>query len=93
MILGLLTRRMAQGQQDRSNEKLRGLAIAERALLLLGLVCQWAGICPIVKRVWTSSYTLYKRSGWVVLILAGFYALHLNGKDGGDGRSRWWWSE
>ncbi|PYV82882.1 MAG: hypothetical protein DMG93_10430 [Acidobacteria bacterium] len=35
---------------------------------------QWTGICPIVKRVWTSSYTLYS-GGWVVLILAGFYAL------------------
>ena len=42
--------------------------------MLLGLVCQWAGICPIVKRVWTSSYTLYS-GGLVVLILAGFYAL------------------
>jgi heparan-alpha-glucosaminide N-acetyltransferase len=29
---------------------------------------------PIVKRVWTSSYTLYS-GGLVVLILAGFYAL------------------
>jgi predicted acyltransferase len=43
-------------------------------LLLLGLVCQWAGISPIVKRVWTSSYTLYS-GGLVVLMLAGFYAL------------------
>jgi predicted acyltransferase len=35
---------------------------------------QWAGICPIVKRVWTSSYTLYS-GGLVILMLAGFYAL------------------
>ena len=43
-------------------------------LVLVGLACQWIGICPIVKRVWTSSYTLYS-GGLVVLMLAGFYAL------------------
>jgi predicted acyltransferase len=50
------------------------MAIAGVGLLLIGLALQWAGICPIVKRVWTSSYTLYS-GGWVVLILAGFFAL------------------
>ena len=55
-------------------QKLRGLMIAGMGLVLLGLACQWTGICPIVKRVWTSSYTLYS-GGLVVLILAGFYAL------------------
>ena len=73
MILGLLTGEWLKGRG--SNErKLRGLVIAGAGLLLLGLVLQWAGICPIVKRVWTSSYTLYS-GGLVVLILAGFYAL------------------
>jgi predicted acyltransferase len=73
MILGLLA---GEWLKDRGSKerKLRGLAIAGAGLLLLGLVLQWAGICPIVKRVWTSSYTLYS-GGWVVLILAGFYAL------------------
>ena len=42
--------------------------------MLLGLICQWLGICPIVKRVWTSSYTLYS-GGLVVLMLAGFFAI------------------
>ena len=50
------------------------LVIAGAGLLLLRLVLQWAGICPIVKRVWTSSYTLYS-GGLVVLMLAVFYAL------------------
>jgi heparan-alpha-glucosaminide N-acetyltransferase len=73
MIMGLLTGEWLKS--DRSKEqKLRGLVIAGAALLVLGLTCQWAGICPIVKRVWTSAYTLYS-GGWVVLILAGFYAL------------------
>jgi predicted acyltransferase len=73
MILGLLAGEWLKGKGSKE-EKLRGLAIAGAGLLLLGLVCQWAGICPIVKRVWTSSYTLYS-GGWVLLILAGFYAL------------------
>ena len=73
MILGLLTGEWFK--TSRSHEqKLRGLVIAGVALIFLGLACQWAGICPIVKRVWTSSYTLYS-GGWVILILAGFYAL------------------
>src|SRR5579863_7545526 len=73
MIMGLLTGEWLKG--DRSKEqKLGGLVIGGAGLLLLGLVCQWAGICPIVKRVWTSAYTLYS-GGLVILMLAGFYAL------------------
>jgi predicted acyltransferase len=73
MILGLLTGEWLKSTRTKQ-QKLRGMAVAGLALLLLGLSCQWAGICPIVKRVWTSSYTLYS-GGWVVLILAAFYAL------------------
>jgi len=73
MILGLLAGEWLKGNGSKQ-QKLRGLVIAGTGLLLLGLVCQWAGICPIVKRVWTSSYTLYS-GGCVFLILAGFYAL------------------
>src|SRR5579863_4597059 len=73
MILGLLTGEWLKA--DRSKEqKLGGLVIGGVGLLLLGLVCQWVGICPIVKRVWTSAYTLYS-GGLVILMLAGFYAL------------------
>lgn len=50
----------------------KGLAVAGVALALAGLVLQWLHICPIVKRIWTSSYTLYS-GGLVILILAAFY--------------------
>ncbi len=73
MIMGLLTGEWLKGKESKE-KKLRGLVVAGVALVLLGLLCQWVGICPIVKRVWTSSYTLYS-GGLVVLMLAGFYAL------------------
>jgi predicted acyltransferase len=73
MILGLLAGEWLKAKGSKE-QKLRGLVIAGLGLLLLGLGCQRAGICPIVKRVWTSSYTLYS-GGWVLLLLAGFYAL------------------
>jgi heparan-alpha-glucosaminide N-acetyltransferase len=78
MIMGLLTgewlKAAGSKEKDLKEKKLRGLVIAGVALVLLGLAFQWAGICPIVKRVWTSSYTLYS-GGLVLLILAAFYAL------------------
>jgi heparan-alpha-glucosaminide N-acetyltransferase len=73
MILGLLTGEWLKTPKSKE-EKLRGLVVAGVGLVLLGLICQWTGICPIVKRVWTSAYTLYS-GGLVVVILAGLYAL------------------
>lgn len=73
MILGLITGEWLKSSKSKA-EKLRGLVIAGLALVLSGLIFQWVGICPIVKRVWTSSYTLYS-GGLVILMLAGFYAL------------------
>ena len=33
-----------------------------------------AGVCPLVKRIWTPSWTLYS-TGWVLLMLAAFYGV------------------
>ena len=73
MILGLITGEWLKTDKTKE-QKLLGLVIGGASLTLLGLICQWLGICPIVKRVWTSSYTLYS-GGLVVLMLAGFYTL------------------
>jgi predicted acyltransferase len=54
-------------------DKVRGLMVAGAALALAGLVLQWLHVCPIVKRIWTSSYTLYS-GGLVLLLLAAFVA-------------------
>jgi heparan-alpha-glucosaminide N-acetyltransferase len=56
-----------------SGTKLGGLVVSGVALAVAGLILQWLHVCPIVKRTWTSSYTLYS-GGLVLLILAVFYA-------------------
>jgi predicted acyltransferase len=55
-------------------EKVRGLLVAGVALTAAGWLLQVLHLCPIVKRIWTSSYTLYS-GGLVVLMLAAFVAL------------------
>jgi predicted acyltransferase len=54
-------------------EKLEGLIAAGLTLTMAGALLQWLHIVPIVKRIWTSSYTLYS-GGLVILMLAAFYA-------------------
>ncbi len=55
-------------------EKFKGLLAGALALTAAGLLLQWLHICPIVKRIWTSSYTLYS-GGLVVAILAVFFGV------------------
>jgi heparan-alpha-glucosaminide N-acetyltransferase len=73
MILGLWAGAWLKTTRS-TTEKLKGLVIGGIALTFAGLLLQWLHINPIVKRIWTSSYTLYS-GGLVVLMLAGFYAL------------------
>jgi len=73
MVLGMWSGLWLKSPRTKQ-EKLKGLVVAGVALVLGGLILQWLGICPIVKRIWTSAYTLYS-GGLVVLMLAGFYAL------------------
>jgi len=73
MMLGLWTGRWLMTSRS-TIEKLKGLVIGGAALTVAGLILQWLHINPIIKRIWTSSYTLYS-GGLVVLMLAGFYAL------------------
>jgi predicted acyltransferase len=56
-----------------AGDRFKGLIASGVALALAGLLFQWLHLCPIVKRIWTSSYTLYS-GGLVILILAAFYA-------------------
>src|SRR5438105_12354205 len=72
MILGVWSGEWLKPPRT-SSQKLKRLVAAGAALTFAGLVLQWLHICPIVKRIWTSSYTLYS-GGLVILILAAFYA-------------------
>jgi heparan-alpha-glucosaminide N-acetyltransferase len=71
MLFGLLA-----GQWIRSEApaiaKARGLVVTGVAALLLGLLLDWLGLCPIVKRIWSPSWAIFS-TGWVCLILAFFY--------------------
>ena len=73
MQLGVWAGRWLQTPRGTA-DKLKGLVAGGAALAVAGLILQWLHICPIVKRIWTSSYTLYS-GGLVILMLAGFYAL------------------
>jgi len=48
--------------------------LAGAVLMTLGLAADKFGICPIVKRIWTPSWTLFS-GGWCFFFLAAFYAL------------------
>jgi len=72
MLFGLMA-----GEWLRSSRapraKLSGLLIAGAVLLAAGVLLGLT-VCPIVKRIWTPSWTLFS-GAWVVWMLAGFYAL------------------
>lgn len=73
MVLGLWCGEWLRTTRQ-AKETLKGLVVAGVTLTLAGLLLQWLHIVPIVKRIWTSSYTLYS-GGLVILMLAAFYAL------------------
>ncbi len=74
MMLGLWSGQWLKGPGT-TTRKLQGLVLAGLALTLAGLVLQWLHISPIIKRIWTSSYTLYS-GGLVILMLAGVLRGH-----------------
>jgi predicted acyltransferase len=71
MILGLLAGGMLRSERP-PNARVRWFLAAG----LIGLASGWLlgalGICPVVKRIWTPSFTLWS-AGWCFLILAGAY--------------------
>lgn len=54
--------------------KLKLLVAAGLAGILAGALLQTLGLCPMVKRIWTPSWTLFS-GGMVTLLLAGFVAV------------------
>jgi len=69
MIFGLLA-----GGWLRKRGELKQLAIAGICGIVAGLALDALGVCPMVKRIWTPSWTLFA-GGCTTLILTAFYWL------------------
>ena len=73
MILGLLAGGWMRSELS-AKQKIQRLLIAGVVAIVAGLVLHALGICPIVKRIWTPSWTLFS-GGLCFLMLAAFYAV------------------
>ncbi len=69
MLLGLAA---GQWMRAKSSTVLRRLIAAGAIAMAAGLLLHFAGICPIVKRIWTPAWTLFS-GGLCFLFLAAFY--------------------
>jgi heparan-alpha-glucosaminide N-acetyltransferase len=71
MIFGLVAGGLLRS--DRRAERKFWLLVGAGMLgVASGWVLGWAGLCPVVKRIWTPSWALLS-GGWACLILAAFY--------------------
>ncbi len=73
MIFGLMAGEYLRGPQPKWKKFLilTGLGVAA---LAVGKGLDLAGICPIVKVIWTPSWAIFS-TGWTLLILAAFYGV------------------
>ncbi len=72
MILGLMAGELLRSEKT-TQQKLRWLLVAGLGLTVVGLLAG-VTVCPIIKRIWTPSWTLFS-GGLVILLLAGYYWL------------------
>jgi predicted acyltransferase len=73
MILGLIAGGVLRSERP-PRAKVKWLVLAGVIGLASGEVLGRLGVCPVVKRIWTPSWTLFS-GGWCFLLLAGFYAV------------------
>jgi heparan-alpha-glucosaminide N-acetyltransferase len=82
MIFGLLAGRLLRSELTPGTKVVRLLTFGF-AGITLGAVIAATGLCPIVKRIWTPSWTILS-AGVVSVVLAGFYGII-----DGLGQRRW----
>ena len=82
MIFGLLAGQLLRSPRPMT-KKLKRLVLFGAVGIVLGQAMAMAGLCPIVKRIWTPSWTI-SSGGWVTIVLAGFVAIVEWGR-----RKRW----
>ena len=73
MVLGLLAGNILNSSIT-ARKKLNNFALYGIGLILLGAIIHFAGINPIVKRIWTPAWTIFS-GGICFLFLAMFYGL------------------
>jgi heparan-alpha-glucosaminide N-acetyltransferase len=73
MILGLLAGGILRRDQPPAS-RVRGLAVAGLIGIFSGWLLGALGLCPVVKRIWTPSFTLWS-GGVCLLILAAAYGV------------------
>ncbi|HYE73634.1 MAG TPA: hypothetical protein VEF04_09890 [Blastocatellia bacterium] len=73
MILGLFAGQWLRAEIS-VKEKMKRLLLAGIIGMVLGLVLHFTGICPLVKRIWTPTWTIFS-GGACFLLLALFYFL------------------
>jgi heparan-alpha-glucosaminide N-acetyltransferase len=71
MILGLIAGGVLRRELTAA-AKVRWFGIAGVVGLAIGAALGWLGVCPVVKRIWTPSWTLFS-GGWCFLLLGLFY--------------------
>lgn len=73
MVFGLLAGSLLRSHRSLPAKLIR-LVLFGLVGIGLGHAIAWLGLCPIVKRIWTPSWTLYS-AGWTTLLLAAFVAV------------------
>ncbi len=73
MLFGLICGQWLKAESS-AKEKILRMLKAGGICMLLAVALHLLGICPIVKRIWTPSWTLYS-AGWAFFILTAFYYL------------------
>jgi predicted acyltransferase len=73
MILGLIAGGVLRGERPPWS-KMKWLASAGVIGLASGAILGALGVCPVVKRIWTPSWTLFS-GGWCLLLTAAFYII------------------
>ncbi|HEY2472952.1 MAG TPA: DUF5009 domain-containing protein [Terracidiphilus sp.] len=77
MLLGVIAGRWFQESAPRI--PLRKFAFAAVALMAAGLLLHFTGICPIVKRIWTPSWTLWSGGVCFVFLAAFSWVIDVRG--------------
>jgi len=73
MIFGLLAGGVLRSARS-GPQKVQVLVAWSVGGIVAGVALHLLGLCPIVKRIWTPSWTVFS-AGWVALFLAGYYYL------------------